>query len=169
MRTILLFAAAALFTVACSDPYEQGKELGEEHVELVREDALTYERFTDDLEEARADLDAEAERKKFDEGYEDAVAPVRAEIAAMVVEHAASEAGEAVADVMEAFGRGVGRMAGGFLDGMKKSKANDADVAEEADLKELGRAIGRKMRDVGEDLETVAEGIEEGMNEQRAE
>lgn len=164
-----LVAAFLVFAglVACTkSPTEAGTELGRAHVEAVRNEQLTYERFAQDLEEGLADYETKAERDQFADAYTEAVQPERARIAALYLEYLGKHAGEALGDAMEAFGRGFGRMAGGFLDGLKQVGGDRVEAEKDQGLRDLGRSIGRTMKKVGQDLSEVAEGIEEGLDEQ---
>lgn len=163
-----LFAALTLLValVACAKtPTEAGTALGAEHVALVRSGELTYDRFAEDLEEGTEAYAAEADREAFRDAYLRAVEPEKAKIAALYVAYAADMAGEAIGDAMEAFGRGFGRMAGGFVDGIRRVASDEVEEEKSKSLKELGRRIGRTVKSIGEDLEEVAEGIEEGLKD----
>ncbi|MEQ9495380.1 MAG: hypothetical protein RIT81_00945 [Deltaproteobacteria bacterium] len=163
-----LFAAVLLFAglVACTkSPTEAGTALGRDHVEAIRDDSLTYERFAEDLEDGFAAYETEAERDQFSDAYFDAIEPEQTRIAALYMQYLGHHAGEAIGDAMESVGRGFGRMAGGFFDGLKQVGGDRAEAEKDRSLRDLGRSIGRTMKKVGNDLAEVAEGIEEGLDE----
>lgn len=169
--------SSALVLVACDEPYEEGRALGGRHVELVREDALTYERFASELEEHQEKYANEADRSEFDRGYEEAVSPVQAEIAAMVLAHASREAGSAIADSLEDLGEGLGRMFRGFHRVIKeegKGGPRDDSVeqapsppseSDEESMKQVGEEVGRLIRGAVEHAESFVKGIEQELDQ----
>ncbi len=155
--------------VACSaDPFAAGKALGEKHTKLIQQDALDFKTLTKQVEEARADYEEDADkRSKFDEGYRVAVRPVRAKIAAMVMENAGEVAGQAIGDMMQGFGEGLGKAVDGFLKGIGGTSAEATGATEPSaedskeQMRNLGRGFGKAMKQMAEGAEAIAEGIEE--------
>lgn len=164
-----LSAALLICLVGCSaDPFAAGKALGEKHTKLIQKDALDFETLTQQVEAARADYEEDADKRtKFDEGYREAVRPVRAKIAAMVMENAGEVAGQAIGDMMQGFGEGLGKAVNGFLKGIGGTKTEVTGSGEPSaedtkeQMRDLGRGFGKAMKQMAEGAEAIAEGIEE--------
>lgn len=167
--TTALIAFVSL-TACAQDPFVAGKALGDKHTQLIQKDALTFEVLTAQVEEARADYADDSDKcSKFDDGYREGVKPVRAKLAAMMMENAGEVAGKAIGDVMEGFGEGLGRAVDGFMRGLgaDTAKTTGSEPAKEGapdtkeSMRQLGRGFGKMMKTMAEGAEAVAEGIEE--------
>ena len=97
--------------VACGKaPYEEGRELGRQHVTRVEDGRMSFERWRTDLERYEDKYDDEAKWAKFKDGYAREIRPVQPKIAEMVVEHTGRTVGRAAGELMKAFGKGMGEM-----------------------------------------------------------
>lgn len=136
--------------VACfkADPYEEGQTLGQKHAELVQKKAIKLEALMKDLEqyEQKYREDQESQRK-FNRGYQEAIEPVKAEIAALFVEAYGEAAGKAAVRMVESFGKGMAAA----IDGLAK----------ELDGKDFEKTMGRLGRGMGKFMKKLEKGVGE--------
>jgi hypothetical protein len=143
---------------ACSTPHEAGQELGQAHAAAVRAETITAERLTEEVEAAKAGYDAPEDRRRFEAGYREAIAPVSDRVARLALEASAEDLGRRLGALGLAVGSAVGEAVREVEATARSLKDLDADAREE--LREAGRDVGRLVKGVGVALDAFAEGLE---------